>query len=114
MRFTTTVKVWQASGDVEGAFDPLAATWGERFTARAVAERLSDSAVSLLFSDMRVEGARFWLDAAHPEIGYRWLIRDEGTGFYYLIEPASPRVYDAGIRHIEVNARRLVEGPAGL
>lgn len=114
MRFTTTVKVWQAEGGVEGAFDPLAATWDERFTARAVAEPLGDSAVLLLFNDMRVEGARFWLDAAHADLGYRWLIQDQATDFFYLVEPASPRVYGSGIRHVEANARRLTEGPAGL
>lgn len=114
MRFTTTVKAWQAVGAVEGAFDPLAATWEERFTARAAAEPLPDSAVQTLFSDMRVEGARFWLDAAHAELGFRWLLQEQASGDFYLVEPASPRVYGGGIRHIEANARRLTEGPVGV
>jgi hypothetical protein len=114
MRFTTTITAWQADGAVEGVFDPLAATWEERFQAPAMAEPLGDSAVRTLFDDMRVEGMRFWLDDGHPEIGFRWLIRDESAGLYYLVEPSAPRVYGVGIRHIEINARRLAEGPAGL
>jgi hypothetical protein len=114
MRFTTTIKAWQAEGGVEGVFDPLAATWDERFTAPAFAEPLGDSTVRTLFDDMRVEGMRFWLDSGHPEIGFRWLIQDQGTSLFYLVEPSAPRVYGAGIRHIEVNARRLSEGPTDI
>ncbi|HEY3269434.1 MAG TPA: hypothetical protein VGM37_21175 [Armatimonadota bacterium] len=114
MRYSTQVRVWQAQGGVEGGFDPLSATWDYRFQARAYAEPLGDSAVRTLFDDMRVEAMRFWLDASHPELGYRWLIKDLGTQRFYLVEPASPRFYGYGIRHMEVNARRLLEGPLGL
>jgi hypothetical protein len=114
MRFTTTVKVWQATGGVEGVFDPLLATWNLRFEARAFVEPLGDGTVKTLFADMRAEGARIWLDGAHPEMGFRWLIKDAGDGTFYLVEPASPRHYATGIRHLEINARRLLMGPLGL
>ena len=114
MYFTTTVRAWQAEENVEGVFEPLAATWAFRFEAPAFAEPLSDGAISTLYGDMRVEGMRFWLDAGHAEIGYRWLVKDLSTGFFYLVEPAAPRVYRDGLRHIEANARRLAIGPAGL
>jgi hypothetical protein len=91
MHFTTTVRTWQAEGGVEGVFDPLYATWQQRFEAPAGAEPLNDAAINTLFGDMRVEGMRFFLDATHPEIGYRWLIKDLDTGEFYLVEPASPR-----------------------
>jgi len=114
MHFTTTVRAWQAVGNVEGVFAPLEATWQLRFEAPAFAEPLGDGAISTLYGDMRVEGMRFYLDGSHPECGYRWLLKDLGTGLFYLVEPASPRYYGAGLRHMEVNARRLAAGPAGL
>lgn len=114
MRFTTTVRVWQAEEDVEGVFEPLAATWAFRFEAPAFAEPLNDGAISTLYGDMRVEGMRFWLAVGEPRIGYRWLVKDLGTGGFYLVEPGAPRVYDFGLRHVEVNARRLSMGPLGL
>jgi hypothetical protein len=114
MRFSTRIRAWQATGNVEGVFDPLDANWNLRFEAQAFAEPLGDQAVRTLYDDMRVEGMRFWLDARHPEIGFRWLVKDLGTGFFYLVEPASPRYYASGIPHVEANARRLMEGPEGL
>lgn len=114
MHFTTTVRVWQAVGGVEGVFDPLLATWVFKFDARAFVEPLGDGAVKTLFADMRAEGARIWLDGAHPEMGYRWLIKDTGEDVFYLVEPAAPRHYATGIRHLEINARRLLMGPPGL
>lgn len=114
MIYNTTVRVWQADENVEGIFEPLAATWIFRFDAPAFAEPLSDGAISTLYGDMRVEGMRFYIDAVHAGIGYRWLVKDKGTGLFYLVEPASPRVYPTGLRHIEANARRLNLGPIGL
>ena len=114
MRYTTTVRAWQAEGNVEGVFNPLEATWTFRFEAPAVAEPLNDGAINTLFDDMRAEGMRFFLDAAHSACGYRWLIKDLGTGQFYLVEPASPRFYGTGPAHVEVNARRLGAGPLGL
>ena len=114
MHFTTTIRTWQASGPVEGDFNPLSASWIRRFDAPAFAEPLQNSDISTLFGDMHAEGVRFWLSTAHPELGYRWLIKDLGNGRLYLVEPATPRFYDSGIRHVEVNARRLPEEPMGL
>ncbi len=85
-----------------------------RFDTDAFAEPLGDAAVRTLFDDMRAEGIRFWLDAGHPELGFRWLIKDLGSGSFYLVEPASPRYFATGIPHMEVNARRLMAGPYGL
>lgn len=114
MHFTTAVRAWQADGGVEGVFDPLLATWNLRFETRAHVEPLGDNAVKTLFADMRAEGARIWIDGAHPEVGFHWLFKDLGEGVFYLVEPASPRHYGAGIRHLEINARRLEIGPPGL
>ncbi|HOC32349.1 MAG TPA: hypothetical protein PKK84_08920 [Armatimonadota bacterium] len=110
MKFRTTIRVWQALGGVEGEFNPLAAEWDFRFETPAFCEPLPDSSVSTLFGNMRADGARFFLDESHPEIGYRWLIKDQNTNRFYLVEPAAPRYYDTGIPHIEVNARRMPEG----
>jgi|GEM_PF-6625282 len=114
MKFRTTIRVWQALGGVEGEFNPLAAEWDFRFETPAFCEPLPDSSVSTLFGNMRADGARFFLDESHPEIGYRWLIKDQNTNRFYLVEPAAPRYYDTGIPHIEVNARRMPEGPEGV
>lgn len=114
MHFTTTIRAWECAHDVEGMFNPLAEDWIHRFDAPAVAEPLGDGAISTLFDDMRVEGMRFYLDGSRPPCGYRWLIKDLGTGLFYLVEPASPRHYGAGLAHVEINARRLSRGPTGL
>lgn len=114
MHFTTSIEAWQAEGGVEGVFDPLLATWQLRFRSRAHVEPLGDGSVKTLFDDMRAEGARIWLDGTHGEVGFRWLLKDVGEGVFYLVEPASPRRYGAGIRHLEINARRLLMGPPGM
>jgi hypothetical protein len=114
MRYSTTLRVWQASGNVEGVFDPLAATWNFRFETPAFAEPLDDSDVRTLFDDMRMEGMRFFIGPGSPAPGYRWLLKDLTTDLFYLVEPASPRCYTTGVPHVEANALRLAEGPAGL
>ena len=114
MRYSTTLKAWQATGSVEGVFNPLAATWDYRFEAPAFAEPLDDGDVRTLFDDMRMEGMRFYIGPGSPTLGYRWLLKDLTTAQFYLVEPASPRYYTQGVPHVEVNALRLAEGPTGL